>query len=354
LFTNTEDFTGRALHSADGRHTVWVSQENREHLLGHLGLLGLRAPVMPWATGGPGEGELGGALETTLARWADAAHAAGGMVVLAHFPTPNTEAPVLVATGRADAVEMYDQLEYEHAEYYRYLNDGYRLPLVAGTDKMSSGVPVGLYRTYVYIGTQAPFTFDGWASGIKAGRTFISSGPMLKLTVDGRPIGDTVHVAAGATVEIECEASSVLPMQTLQLIERGEVVDAVDVGSSGVDSRPRTVRLTRRVRIGGPTWFAARCGGPDFAPLRHFDDSRRGIMAHTSPIYLAIGETYGLRSESTSQYMLSLIAGGREYIREASAQYPEGSVTHGHEREDHIGYLEEPFREAERLIRERR
>ena len=29
------------------------------------------------------------------------------------------------------------------AEYYRYLNCGYRLPLVGGTDKMSNSVPVG-------------------------------------------------------------------------------------------------------------------------------------------------------------------------------------------------------------------
>ena len=38
--------------------------------------------------------------------------------------------------------------EFNHIEYYRYLSCGYRLPLVGGTDKMSSDVPVGLYRTY--------------------------------------------------------------------------------------------------------------------------------------------------------------------------------------------------------------
>ena len=32
---------------------------------------------------------------------------------------------------------------YGHLEYYRYLNCGYKLPLVGGTDKMSSDVPVG-------------------------------------------------------------------------------------------------------------------------------------------------------------------------------------------------------------------
>jgi hypothetical protein len=30
-------------------------------------------------------------------------------------------------------------------EYYRYLNSGYRLPLVGGTDKMSSAVPVARF-----------------------------------------------------------------------------------------------------------------------------------------------------------------------------------------------------------------
>ena len=30
-----------------------------------------------------------------------------------------------------------------HGEYYRYLNCGYRLPVLGGTDKMSAEVPVG-------------------------------------------------------------------------------------------------------------------------------------------------------------------------------------------------------------------
>ncbi len=309
---------------------------------------------MPWTTGGPGEGELGGSLETTLARWADAAHARGGTVVLAHFPTPNTEAPVLVATDRADAVEMYDQLAYEHTEYYRYLNDGYRLPLVAGTDKMSSGVPVGLYRTYADLGVDEPFTFDRWTTAIRAGRTFISSGPMIQMTVDGAPVGSTIQVRPGTTVDVECEASSVLPMQTLQLVDQGRVVDEVDVDPRADAAGPKRLRLQTRVHVTGPTWLAARCGGRGYEPVRHFDDQQRGIMAHTSPVYIASNGAYDLRNDETATYMLSLIAGGREYIRSASAQYPKGTVSHGHAEVDHTAYLEEPFIEAERSIRGRR
>ena len=59
---------------------------------------------MPWCSDGPDEAELGGALDATLSDWADRTHAQGGTVAAAHFPNPNGEPAVLVATGRADAV----------------------------------------------------------------------------------------------------------------------------------------------------------------------------------------------------------------------------------------------------------
>ena len=98
---------------------------------------------MPWCSDGPAEAEIGGHMETTLAHWADEAHAQGGWVISPHFPNPNGESAALVATGRLDGVEMLRQSRLQHMEYYRYLNCGYRLPLVGGTDKMMSNVPVG-------------------------------------------------------------------------------------------------------------------------------------------------------------------------------------------------------------------
>ena len=53
LFTNTEEFTGSPSVSRDGRTIVYASQENRQHMLGHLTLLGLKKAVMPWCTDGP-------------------------------------------------------------------------------------------------------------------------------------------------------------------------------------------------------------------------------------------------------------------------------------------------------------
>ena len=173
LFTNSEDFVGRPVATPDGRTIVYAGQENRQHLLGHLSLLGLKHPVMPWCSDGPDEAELGGALETTLCHWADACHAQGGTVVIPHLPVPNGEPAALIATGRADAVEMLMGIPWFHREYYRYLNGGYRLPLVGGTDKMSSEVPVGLYRTWARLLPDEEFSYDAWCAALRAGRTFL-------------------------------------------------------------------------------------------------------------------------------------------------------------------------------------
>ena len=145
-------------------------------MLGHMVLWGLKEPVMPWCSDGPDEAELGGALDATLSDWADRTHAQGGTVVAAHFPNPNGEPAVLVATGRADAVEMLAQTDDAMLEYYRYLNSGYRLPLVGGTDKMSSAVPVGLYRTYARLDEE--FSYEAWCRAVRSGRTFLSGGPL--------------------------------------------------------------------------------------------------------------------------------------------------------------------------------
>jgi hypothetical protein len=347
-YSNTEEFTGRPSVSPDGRTIVYASQENRQHILGHLTLLGLKSPVMPWGSGGPEESELGGGLDITMSHWADQCHAQGGTVILPHLPTPNAEPAAMIATGRADAVEFLEHQSYEHLEYYRYLNGGYRLPLVGGTDKMSSATPVGLYRTYVHIPPDEPFSYENWCKGLREGRTFMSGGALLWFEVEGQPIGSTLQVKGGGTVEVEAIARSIFPLHTLQIVERGRVVAQVDEAEGA-----RELRLHTQLQIDRDTWLAARCAGPNYSATPHFDRRRRGVMAHTSPIFLTTGEEYALLDPDTAQYMLTLIEGSLAYIREASPQYPPEHVTHHHGRENHLQYLEKPFQEARAALHRR-
>ncbi len=353
LFTNTEDITGRPSVSPDGKTVVYASQENRQHLLGHLSLLGLREPVMPWGSDGPSEAEMGGSLETTMSDWADRTHSQGGTVVIPHFPSPNGEPATLIATGRADAVEMTNYHASSHAEYYGYLNCGYRLPLVGGTDKMASECPVGLYRTYVSIPPDQPFTYDTWCANLRAGRTFLSSGPILRFTVDGHEIGDTLNLPGnGGEVEFVAEAESTLPIHRLEIVQGGQPVDAVEEPNG-----TRKLTLRTRVKITGHTWLAARVSGPGYQPIAHHDSAKwgpgRGIMAHTSPVYVACGGEWWMFDQKVAQYMLTLMDGSLSYIRGMTKQHAPGSATHHHGERDHMEYLERPFHEGVAAVHRR-
>ena len=349
LFANTEEWTGGPHIAQDGRTIVYVSQENRQHMLGHALLWGLKTPVMPWCSDGPNEAEIGGTMESTLSHWADECHRQGGTVVLPHFPIPNGEPATMIASGRADAVEMTRFKKSAHLEYYRYLNCGYRLPLVGGTDKMTSDVPIGIFRTYVRVPEDEEFNYENWCRNVTRGRTFISSGPMIQLKVEGQEIGDTLTMNGPGTVEIETWAESIFPIHSLQIVQQGQVI-----ASTEDPLGKRRLELRTKVKVKGNTWFSARCGGLGYqASVTHWDSWNRGVFAHSSPIYVTCGEEWALYDEAIAQYMLTLIDGSLTYIRQVSGQWKPGMVTHHHGEANHQAFLERPFLEAQAALYKR-
>ena len=349
LFTNTEDFTGRPIATDDGQFITWVSQENRQPFFGHMLLWGLREPVMPWCTDGPPEADVAAWQETTMSDWADRCHQQDGTVVIPHFPLPNGEPATLIATDRADAVEMIVQWPAFHAEYYGYLNAGYRLPLVGGTDKMSSEVPVGLYRTYAKIDDERGFGYEAWCRAVRAGRTFITGGPLLRFTVDGHEAGDVVRLRGGGTVTVDANAESIFPVGSLELVQNGEVIAASEEPSGG-----RSLTLTTDVRIDDDSWLAVRSGGPRyFDGPAHREPWGRRIFAHTSPVYVACGDGEWSRNDPAwTRSMLAQIEAGIQHLR-SGRFYPEDRITHHHTEMDHGAFLERPFVEALDRVRAR-
>jgi hypothetical protein len=348
LFTNTEDFAGRVSATPDGDYLTYTGQENRQHILGHLVLWGLTEPVMPWCSDGADEAEIGGPLESTLADWADRCHAQGGTVVIPHLPRPNGEPAVLITTGRADAAEWLSLWPEEQEEvYYRALNCGYRLPLVGGTDKMDCWLPVGLYRTYAHL--DGEFSYAAWCAAVRAGRTFLSGGPMLSLRVDGHEIGDTVNLSGPGTVQVEAEAESIFPLEALEIVVGGRVV-ATSAPVDGPTIALNRLAISEPIRVAGHTWIAARCRG---AGDGHLDQFRRPIIAHTSPVYVGGPDEWRCRDDRGAEYLQKLIEGGLAYVRGARSHYPPGHVTHHHDHGDHQQFIEAPFHEALAALRAR-
>ncbi|WKN46933.1 CehA/McbA family metallohydrolase [Nocardioides sp. Arc9.136] len=345
-FTGTEEFTGHAHVSHDHHTVVYAGQENRTNMLGHINLLGLKKPIMPWSTGGSEEDELGGGLATTLSHWADECHAQGGTVVLAHFPVPYGETAALLATGRLDAVETIAYDDYNVTEYYRYLNAGFRVPLVGGTDKMTSEVPVGLVRTYASTrtpgattGPAAEVDHDAWCAGIRRGDTMVSSGPLLWLTVDDEPPGSVI--TGRSTVHLRVELETIFPVDRIEVVRNGEVLhtEHVEAGTS-------THLLDLPVDVDGSDWLLARCFGSGDAGARHTDTWARPVVAHTSPVYVSSAPTWERVDREVIDTMLAMVEGARRHVTEEARTRWHGAVRHRHGEPDHLAHLTRPFDEA--------
>jgi hypothetical protein len=297
-FTNVTDLTWGSQRDPAGRHFVIVGTENRQNLLGHLALLGARRPVVPLASGGGPEGRIGGAVAELLADWADRCHAEGGLVVGAHFPLPLAEIAADIVAGRIDAVEMQTFApgldNPSILEWYRFLDCGYRVPVLGGTDKMSAEMPLGAIRTYARLDPGAPPTFDGWAAAVRAGRTFATSGPVIELSVDGHEPGDVLALpASGGHLEARVRARAAQPViGTLELVMNGRVVARQDAPNGGSDD----LGLSARIEVRAGAWIAARARS-EHEIRSAYNTSMAG---HTSPVYVEVADRPLFAAEEAS------------------------------------------------------
>jgi hypothetical protein len=155
--------------------------------------------------------------------------------------------------------------------YYDMLNLGLRMAPAAGSDYPYIDLP-GAVRNYVRV--EGEFTTDAWFAGLKAGRTFVSNAPQLRLSVNGAGMGDTISIAAGDKLTIEASASingDFDELTALELVVYGDVV-AAQPADAGSDS----VELVHELQPTEGLWLAIRARG-------------RGLAtAHSAPVYVEV------------------------------------------------------------------
>jgi hypothetical protein len=304
--TGTTDL-GADLVDPSRRHAVWVGSENRQNMLGHVGIVGARRPVFPFASGGPPEGPIGHPATHMVADWLAACRREGGLAVGAHFPLPMAEVAADIDAGLLDALELqcFDEtLESPPiTEWYRYLDAGYRLPLVGGTDKMSAGVPLGQVRTWARLEDDAELDFDVWARAIRSGRTFVSSGPLLAFRVEGHEPGDELRLRSAADLEVQLRAVAAQP-----------VIEAVEIVCDGAvvarrESAPTTeLVMDERIPIERSGWIAGRSR----SRLAISSAFASAMAAHTSPVYVTVEGRPQPRPDLTLP--LTLVDGTRAWL----------------------------------------
>jgi hypothetical protein len=315
LFTNVGDLRGR-VGLVENDTIVYVGTENRNHMLGHMSMLGTKGlPVFPMCGGGPSESWVGDPDFLAMAEWALENKRKGGVVIRPHFPGPNCEDPVPIIKGLVDAVEIAGPRgsNFSTQEWYRYLNCGYRVAVCGGTDKMSAGAPIGWTRTYARLDPNRPLSYDNWARSVRAGRTFSTTGPLIDLSVEGRAVGEVIELpGTGASLELRAIAESFLPLGRLEVVHNGRVVASAEAARGA-----RKLELREKIRVRGSGWIAARCSGYARHPGSY-------AAAHTSPVYLRCGNQR-IFDGPAAQHMLALVEGTMEYMQTLATAFDEAS-----------------------------
>lgn len=159
-----------------------------------------------------------------------------------------------------------DWMEFVHRTYWCLLNCGYRLQPSAGTASGVHPVPVGYGRVYVHL--PSGFNYRDWIEGLRQGRSFVTTGPMLQVHREG----DTVHI----------EARSDGPIESLEWIENGKVIKLPIDQQTKQPNGSYLLRTVRRAEFESTTWVAVRVwqesGGPGLT-------QGRWKFAHSAPLW---------------------------------------------------------------------
>jgi hypothetical protein len=259
-----------------GAGTLYSNGEEHRHNFdgfgqgyGHVMFLAIKRLVQPVSLG-PGITKAGND-DLPLRSGIDNARKQGGTVIWCHNTFGHEDVPNMLA-GRLDALNVFDGSRKDAYEdtYYRFLNLGLRVPLSTGTDWF-------LYDfARVYVRAEKNLSIAGWLDGLKKGRTLATNGPLVTLTVAGRPPGDVLALDQPKPLRAEARAVGRHNFGKLQLVRNGTVIhqETAQPVEGGF-----TAKLARTVTVDEPAWFAARI---ETAVRNEFDQP---LFAHTSPVY---------------------------------------------------------------------
>jgi hypothetical protein len=228
----------------------------------------------------------------TMADWCDQCHRKGGLAAWPEHrywpyePDEDTVSEGLadLVLGKVDALEV-DLLPWQAADepdWYTLLNCGLQVPLLGSSRKKSNVTALGSVRTYAKLNPGEEFNYKNWIEAVRAGRSFVTNGPLLFLTIDGQEPGGTVRLDGEArTVRVHAEARSLVPFSRLEIIHNGAIVAEQHASAESAEAV-----LEADLPVSASGWWAARCRNH-----HHIDTTvcPQAVAAHTSPVYVEAG-----------------------------------------------------------------
>jgi hypothetical protein len=262
---------------------------------GHVMFLDIDKLIRPVSIG---PGIMGEGTDSPSLRFAiDKAHGDGATVVWCHNAFGMQDVPEWLA-GTLHAHNIFDggnKGTYEDT-YYRVMNIGLRIPFSTGTDWFIFDF------SRVFVEVPQPLTIPRWLEALRAGRSFITNGPLLELQVDQCGPGDVIRLAEPKQLQIRGRAIGRSNFEKIEVVHNGSVV--ADKASCPVGGHFEA-ELTCPLQVDESGWIALRVNS------QQKNELGGSVFGHTSAVYIEMAKKNIFKPEVAKE----LIADMHESIR---------------------------------------
>jgi hypothetical protein len=188
-------------------------------------------------------------------------------------------------------------IDWGFKTYYAFLNCGFRMRPTGGTGAGVHPVPLGFGR--VYVECPGGFSYEKWMEGLNAGRSFVTTGPMLRIKFDGQPPGTIFEKAKPHAVHITGTAEGRAHLTRIEIIVNGEVARTIEPQNRAAPDRNISgleTEVDETIPLEHSAWIAVRCfesrsatsARAPASPATAVSPGGRFLYAHTAPVHFEI------------------------------------------------------------------
>jgi hypothetical protein len=145
----------------------------------------------------------------------------------------------------------------------------------------------------VYVHCRDGFSYAAWIENLRAGRTFVTNGPMLRLEAEGLSPGGLIELSEPAAIRVTALASAQYPLVRLEVVHNGQVVAQAAAGGDRLQ-----IAFDQDISVAESGWLAVRARG-ERGPLETAGEA----FAHTSPIYLRVASREPYAPEDAAYFV---------------------------------------------------
>ena len=206
------------------------------------------------------------------------------------------------ALGTTDAIEWSAASRAGFFPLYSLWNNGLKVTAVGGEDSISNlhmSKLVGSHRTYVFTGGRG-LDMHAWLDGMRAGRAFVTNGPLVELSVNGALPGETVTHARPVAELSTCRRR----YDRLSRCRKSRFSSTVKpVEDIPLSADRRTADFRKTLQVGRSGWFHVRAEG---AAADRFPLDTGYPQGFTNPVWVIVGNQ-PIRDRASADYALRWI-----------------------------------------------